>query len=126
MCQDNPQHKEYVIFVENNRKDNLVIINYLQYTGNEVEIAKLYKVINEAEEEGYELYGDLSSFEMNIDNPVSEEAVDAHMNQDLGFYIRFCKYDGKFICPFNEESDNSARGLDELLYREQMRDYFQN
>ena len=126
MCQDNPQQKEYVIFVENNRKDNLAIVNYLQYTGNEVEIAKLYKVISEAAEEGYELYGDLSSFEMTIDNPISKEAVDAHLNQDLVYYVRFRIYEGKFLCPFNEDSDNSARGLGELLYREQIRDYFQN
>ena len=126
MCQDIHQQKQYVIFVEKGRKDDLVIINYLQYTGNEIEISKLYKAISEAAEEGYELGGDLSSFEMNIDNPIPENAVDAHMNLEFVYYVRFRKYDGKFVCPFDPENDYdlSARGLDEIFYSEQIGCYF--
>lgn len=132
MCQDNntQEKKQYVVFVENCRKDNMVLVNYLQYTGNEAEIAKLHKVVSDAEEEGYELYGDLSSFEMKIQDPIPEDAVDVHLKQDLGYYLQLRKIDGNFVCPFdleNEDSwDLSARGLDEMFYRGQIRCYFQN
>jgi len=131
MCQDNNQEhkKHYVVFVENYQKDNQVFVNYLQYTGNEAEIAKLYKIVSAVEEEGFELYGDLSSFEMKIENPIPEDAVDAHINQELSLYVRFRKVDGKFICHFDlddEMYDLSARALDNYFYGGQIRYYFQN
>lgn len=120
----------YVAFIEYCRKENLIHIYYLQYNGNEEELTKFYKYVHEAVETGYELGGDLSSFDMNLDTLISEEAVDSHTKLNDNPYVRFLKLDGKFTCPISEDnidgtnSDDLAYVLDEHLYRCQIRYYF--
>ena len=120
----------YVAFIENCRKDNLIHIYYLQHNGNEEELTKLYNYVNQAVETGYELGGDLSSFDMNLDTLIPEEAVDLHTRLNDNPYVRFFKLDGTFECPISEDdiegtnSDDLAYILDERLYRGDIRYYF--
>lgn len=122
----------YVTFIEYCRKDSLIRMHYLQHNGNEEELTKFYKYVHQAVETGYELGGDLSSFDMNLDTLISEEAVDSHTKLNDNPYVRFFKLDGKFISPISEEyidgtnSDELAYVLDEHLYRGQIRYYFKN
>ena len=114
------EQNRYVLFIENCRKDNIVVVNYLQYNGNEHELAKLYKLICQTEEEGYRLNGDLSSFSMDIKTLISEEAVESHINAEFNYYIQFRKLNGKFTCPFNLEKIGYklyAIDMDEYFYR---------
>lgn len=120
----------YVTFIEYCRKDNLIRMYYLQYNGNEEELTKFYNYVNQAVETGYGLGGDLSSFDMNLDTLIPEEAVDLHTKLNENPYVRFSKLDGKFRCPISEEyidgtnSDDLAYVLDEHLYRGQIVRYF--
>lgn len=117
----------YVTFIENCRKDHLIHIYYLQHNGNEEELTKFYNYVNQAVETGYELGGDLSSFDMNLDTLIPEEAVDLHTQLNQTPYVSFFKLDGKFTCPISEEdidgtnSDDLAYILDERLYRGDIR-----
>ena len=120
----------YVTFIEYCRKDNLIRMYYLQYNGNEEELTKFYNYVNQAVETGYELGGDLSSFDMNLDTLIPEEAVDLHTTLNDNPYVRFSKLDGTFECPISEDdiegtnSDDLAIILDERLYRGDIRYYF--
>lgn len=120
----------YVTFIEYCRKDNLVRMYYLQHNGNEEELTKFYNYVNQAVETGYDLGGDLSSFDMNLDTLIPEEAVDLHTTLNENPYVMFSKLDGTFKCPISEEhidgtnSDELAYVLDEHLYRGQIRCYF--
>ena len=120
----------YVTFIEYCRKDNLVRMHYLQHNGNEEELTKFYNYVNQAVEAGYELGGDLSSFDMNLDTLIPEEAVDLHTTLNDNPYVRFSKLDGTFECPISEDdiegtnSDDLAIILDERLYRGDIRYYF--
>ena len=120
----------YVTFIEYCRKDNLVRMHYLQHNGNEEELTKFYNYVNQAVETGYELGGDLSSFDMNLDTLIPEEAVDLHTTLNGNPYVRFSKLDGTFECPISEDdiegtnSDDLAIILDERLYRGDIRYYF--
>lgn len=120
----------YVAFIEYCRKDNLTRIYYLQYNGNEEELTKFYNYVSQAVETGYELGGDLSSFDMNLDTLIPEEAVDLHTTLNDNPYVRFSKLDGTFKCPITEDdiegtnSDDLAIILDERLYRGDIRYYF--
>ena len=120
----------YVAFIENKRKDHLIHIYYLQYNGNEEELNKFYSYVHQAAEAGYELYGDLSSFDMILDTLIPEEAVDLHTRLNTNEYVKFSKLDGNFECPITEDdidgtnSDDLAMILDERLYRGQIRGYF--
>ena len=120
----------YVTFIEYCRKDNLIRMYYLQYNGNEEELTKFYNYVNQAVETGYELGGDLSSFDMNLDTLIPEEAVDLHTRLNDNPYVRFSKLDGTFECPISEydiegtNSDDLAIILDERLYCGNIRYYF--
>ena len=124
-------HNVYVTFIEYCRKDNLIRMFYLQHNGNEEELTKFYNYVNQAVETGYDLGGDLSSFDMNLDTIIPEEAVDLHTTLNDNPYVRFSKLDGKFTCPISEDhidgtnSDDLAYVLDEYLYRGQIVCYFQ-
>ena len=120
----------YVAFIENCRKDKLIRIYYLQYNENEEELTKFYNYINQVVETGYELGGDLSSFDMILDTLIPEEAVNLHTRLSVNPYVRFSKFNGKFKCPISEEyidgtnSDDLALILDEHLYCGGIRDCF--
>ena len=120
----------YVTFIKYCRKDNLIRMYYLQYNGNEEELTKFYNYVNQAVETGYELGGDLSSFDMNLDTLIPEEAVDLHTRLNDNPYVRFSKLDGTFECPISEDdiegtnSDDLAFILDERLYSGKIRYYF--
>ena len=120
----------YVAFIEYCRKDNLTRIYYLQYNANEEELTKFYNYVHQAVETGYGLGGDLSSFDMNLDTLIPEEAVDLHTTLNENPYVKFSKLDGTFKCPISEEnidgtnSNDLAYILDEHLYCGQIRCYF--
>ena len=122
----------YVAFIEYCRKDHLTHIYYLQHNGNEEELTKFYNYVHQAVETGYDLDGDLSSFDMNLDTLIPEEAVNLHTRLNDNPYVRFSKLDGKFTSPISEDdiegtnSDDLAMILDERLYRGDIRYYFSN
>ena len=75
---------EYVTFVDRNR------ISYLQYTGNEAELQKLYDLVCDAD------YKDMS---MDLTRKFSEYEV----NHKCSLSYDIMKLDGTFKCPPKEE-----------------------
>ena len=64
------EENKYVMFMEKNLKENDNFIFYLQYNGNEQEIAKLKNVVDTADFS--ELWGDVSHFYIDTDNLKNE------------------------------------------------------
>ena len=105
---------EYIAFIEDNNKERETFVAYLQYTGNEVELAKLYECVNRAKNRY--VYGDLtlSTFEMSMTR-ITEDAVNQHCNLPFGKYgPMFYKVNGRFTCRV-EVSDRIAYDLYEMF-----------
>ena len=110
---------EFVIIFEHNHKENEHLIHYCQWTGNEVELEKLFAALLNADYEEL-LGGDYSSFWYSSVK-IPESAVNIHMEIEYPFY----KHTGKFVCPeFSEYSYEIAKELDERYYGGRIGDYF--
>ena len=109
----------YISFVENNLKNHTSYICFLQYNGNEKEIAKLYRYIKAYHDAEFEAYGEMSSFSMDINTFYSEQTVDQMRKLVIADFAAFYKYNGKFTCPlkyyiikdFDEEQDEDEYAL---------------
>ncbi len=109
-------NNQYIIFVENNRKNFVSYISYLQYNGNEEELKKLYTYIKAIED--YEASGEMSEFSMDLEHKFSEEIVNQVIktNEIVNVsYTSFEKFVGKFTCPINGYEDDSVDDLFELV-----------
>ena len=118
---------KYITFQENNFKENESFIFFLQYNDNEENLRLLNDYINFADFSS--LYGDYSTFEMDLDTLLDKNAVDNICKVNLGsFSRRFQVCEGKFDFPYedfvNEDECETARILDDLFYSCQVRDYF--
>lgn len=118
---------QYIVFVENNFKENEPFIFYLQYTGNERKLQKFAEIVDRAYYRDME--GDYSEFSINISSPVSEQSVLEHLRINLGTYNRMfniCK--GNFMFDFdafeNLTDTQVATALDEMFYHCRVKDYF--
>ncbi len=114
---------EYILILEHNHKENETYHFYCQWTGNEVELEKLIRVIETAE---CELDGDYSDFETSRTR-IPESAVDAHVQLlDFGNYTHmFQKCSGDFVCPeFYDDPVENANKLDRLFWHAKLRDFF--
>ena len=118
---------KYITFQENNKKEYESFIFFLQYDGNEEHLKLLNNYINYADFS--ELYGDYSTFEIDIDTLLDEETVENMCKVRLGSFSRrfqICK--GHFDLPYelfiNSNETETARILDDLFFACQIRDYF--
>lgn len=101
---------------------------YLQYNGNEDELKKLNVLISNANP--FYLDGDYSAFEIDINNLISENAVNEHLLSSLGYHCgKFTKCDGIFKLPAytdNMSSDEIAIWIDQHFFACGIRNYFIN
>jgi len=118
---------KYITFQENNKKEYESFIFFLQYDGNEEHLKLLNNYVNYADFS--ELYGDYSTFEIDIDTLLDEEIVENICKVRLGSFSRrfqICK--GHFDLPYelfiNSNETETARILDDLFFACQIRDYF--
>ena len=96
---------EYITFIEHNRKERESFIFFLQYTGNEEMLTKLHTFVESADSSYMD--GDYSKFEMNIQNKLSESAVNEMITVQYGSYSRmFQKVNGKFSYWFPDEMED--------------------
>ena len=118
----------YVMFMEKNLKENDNFIFYLQYNGNEQEIAKLKNVVDTADFS--ELWGDVSHFYIDTDNLISQFSVDEHVvNKTFGTWgPMFQACNGKMTFDDEEYRDLSpialAKKLDADFYHCRVKDLF--
>lgn len=109
---------KYVIFMENNHKESEQFYFYLQYNGNEDELNKLNDLICNANP--YRLFGDYSTFGIDITNFISENAANEHLSISLTNYSQtFTKCNGIFKIPTYSDGMSSfeiASWLDEKFY----------
>lgn len=119
---------KYVMFMESNHKEEEEFYFYLQYNGNEDELKKLNVLILNANP--FWLDGDYSAFKIDINNLISENAVNEHLLSSLGYYcVKFTKCDGIFKLPTypdNMTSNEIADWLDQHFYACCIRNYFIN
>ena len=118
---------KYITFQENNFKENESFIFFLQYDENEENLKLLNDYINFADFSS--LYGDYSTFEIDLNTFLDENTVKNICKVNLGSYAkRFQICQGKFDFPYenfvNEDECDTARILDDLFYACQIRDYF--
>jgi hypothetical protein len=118
---------KYITFQENNFKENESFIFFLQYDDNEENLKLLNDYVNYADFSS--LYGDYSTFEMDLNTLLDENTVKNICKVNLGSYAkRFQVCKGKFDFPYenfvNEDECETARILDYLFYSCQIRDYF--
>jgi hypothetical protein len=122
------EENKYIMFLEKNQKEDDHFIFYLQFNGNEGEIAKLKNVVDTADYE--ELNGDVSYFYINTDNLISQKSVDEHIaNKSFGNWAKmFQVCTGIMTFDDEEYRDLSpyeiARKLDEDFYHCGIKDLF--
>jgi len=117
----------FITFKENNNKENETFIFFLQYDGNEEQLKKLNDIISKTDFS--DLNGDYSTFEIEIETMISEEAVNQIIKVDLGCFSKlFNKCSGEFKFPselFEELNESEmAFKLDELFYACNITNYF--
>ncbi len=134
---------EFITILEFNHKENEPVLHYCQWTGNEVELEKLFAVIALAKlDSEFGRNGDhVSSFDYSGVR-LPEPAVRAHLGLPYGSYTRmFQMHTGRFVCPpfvaptLNEDRDEFVDGpmtdptrcalkLDEYFYGAGLRRHF--
>jgi hypothetical protein len=116
---------QFVTIIETNHKEHETFFHYCQLDGNEDELGKLMRVIDQSEYG--ELYGDVCTFYCSR-IPISEAAADEHINLDYGSFAHmFQKHKGIFKCPrFDSIHDpyGAAKALDEYFYACRLENYF--
>ena len=118
---------EFITFKENNQKENESFIFFLQYTNNEEALKNLSYYINKAD--ASDLTGDFSSFEIDIENKISEKSVYELEKVNIGIFsplFTICKGSFTFDKNFFEKEEESewALKLDELYYACRISDHF--
>jgi len=84
----------YATFCENNLKEREVFYFFLQYNGNERELADLKYIVDKTK--NVELYGDNSTFSLDITHLITESAAHQMVELSFGTYSRiFHIYKGK-------------------------------
>jgi hypothetical protein len=113
----------YVAFVIDNLKHNVSYIYFLQYNGNEEELAKLNSYIRAYKDAGYEAEGEMSSFQMEIKTLYSEETVNQIQRLNFAMHTSFRKCLGKFVCPITKKLvENCSSENEEVLYLDDLED----
>jgi hypothetical protein len=118
---------EFITFKENNKKENESFIFFLQYTNNEEALKNLFYYVNKADAD--DLNGDFSSFEIDIENKISEKSVYELEKVHIGIFgplFTVCKGSFSFNKDIFEKEDESnwALKLDELYYACRISDHF--
>ena len=124
---------KFVVFVEENHKENIEVAFFLQYDGNEEALNQLTQLVDDSGR--YWLGGDFSSFCMSMTpRKISQTTIDEMKKALTGvggytYPVNFCV--GKFTPPFNEEtleelesSEDIATKLDEWFYACRIDEYF--
>jgi hypothetical protein len=107
---------KFVTFKEINMKENESFIFFLQYDNNEEKLKELSKIIKSADTS--DLYGDYSTFEMDIDTLLSENTVKELENVDLGHYgptFNVCRGDFTLCMDVFNNVEDLALRLDEFF-----------
>lgn len=117
---------QFIVILEHNHKENEQFFHYCQWTGNEEELRKLFKVIDAACYD--DMCGDYSDFFCSK-NLISETSVDEHvqMKEFNSYDHMFQKHTGVFTCPdFGDLEDEyeNARNLDDVFYGCKLGNYF--
>lgn len=117
----------YVMLMEKNLKEMEQFFFYLQYNGNEREIADLKYIIDKADPSN--LYGDNSHFTLDTEHFITESAAQQHVRLPFGNYHRtfhLCK--GKMTFHRYEmdhyDPEMIALKLDRDFYHLRIRDLF--
>jgi len=113
---------EFVAFIETNTKERETFIFYLQWTGNEEQLALLADALENANYD--EMEGDFAFFTMDIGVKIPESAADVHTKIKTfnGYHEMFTKCTGKFISPITREQIGSideyemAKLLDDTFF----------
>lgn len=134
---------EFITILEFNHKENEAVLHYCQWTGNEMELEKLFAVIAHAKlDREFGRNGDhVSSFDYS-GVVIPEPAVRAHLALPYGSFTRmFQMHTGRFTCPpftqpvLNAACDEFVDGpmmdptrcalkLDEYFYGARLRAHF--
>lgn len=119
----------FVAFLENNHREHECFLFYLQLEGNEEALSRLASVIKRAR--CYLPYDDSSTFEIDIEHLIPEEAIEPHLKLKMNQYAPlFTKLTGRMVDPFKdiniEELDlyELAQLLDEKFYGARMDEHF--
>ena len=90
---------------EKNTKEHETFIYYIQWNGNEDSLKLLEKVLNHANYD--DIYGgDIVMLRLSTKVHFTEDAVNQHcavVNDLNDYHSMFSKYNGKFVCPFNDD-----------------------
>ena len=118
----------FIIFKENNTKENESFIFFLQYDGNEEQLNKLNNIISKTDFDNLH-GGDYSSFEIDIKTMISENSVNQLTKVNLGCFSRlFTKCVGNFKLSselFEDLNESEmALKLDTLFYGCKITEYF--
>lgn len=123
------EENKYVIFLEKNQKEDDHFIIYLQFNGNEYEIAKLKNVVDTADYD--DLGEDLSYFYIDTDNFISQKSVDEHVaNKNFGNWDKMFQVCTGMIT-FDDEDYRDltpaemARKLNEDFYHCRIKELFE-
>jgi hypothetical protein len=121
---------QFVLFQEDNKKENETLFTFLPLKNNEEELLKLSDIIKSADTS--ELHGDYSIFHLHFGKQISQFTVNEMcqvsnlLNNRYGPLFSVCY--GKFTFPFDEFKDLSsleiASKLDEKLFACQIEKYF--
>jgi hypothetical protein len=117
---------KFVTFKEVNMKENETFIFFLQYDNNEEKLQKLSEIIKIADTS--DLYGDFSTFEMDIDTLLSESTVKELENVNLGNFgpiFNVCRGDFTLCMDVFNNVDDLALRLDEFFYAFQITKHFE-
>ena len=98
--------KEFVMLYEQNYDKEELFIFYLQWTGNEEALSKLYNIIQNSHYD--EITNESAIITMDIENKIPESAVDIHCKSrgPNKYNTLFTKCSGKFIYPFDDDELN--------------------
>jgi hypothetical protein len=121
---------QFVLFQEDNKKENETLFTFLPLKNNEEELLKLSDIIKSADTS--ELNGDYSIFYLHFGKQISQATVNemcqvsSMLSNRYGPLFSVCY--GKFTFPFYEFKDLSpleiASKLDEKLFACQIEKYF--
>ena len=118
---------EFITFKENNQKENESFIFFLQYTNNEEALENLSYYIEKADPS--DLTGDFSSFEIDIENKISENSACELEKVNIGTFgplFTVCRGLFTFNKEMFDEVEESewALKLDSLYYACRITDHF--
>lgn len=104
----------FVPLVEHNEHEGETWTQWLQVEGNEAELEYLYTVLFKLDDNG-------ESYELNLDDRESEEVVDRMVARaTVGYAYSDSKVTGRLSLP----QIDSREGLDDVLYKGRIEDYF--